>query len=501
MIKVELFDNLLTVDLTPYNTEKLKSIPEDYAAFNMPLSFKRKKEKKYIYPRFFNYRSYFQFLLENYSIFVKDIFKNFEEKIVISDNRTNINYKPLELDISDLKFLKPFQIKVVEKMSNTYPSVIKLKTGSGKTIIALSFIYGLYKPALFITDQKNLSDQFIDKFNQFIKPIDRSLFVNDLRNFSTKNLIKYLEKMDTLPSIFNIITVQKLLNVMKEVDIFYAANNLFNKFEVIIYDEAHTTSSSYKYGLTSMLFNTNIIYGLTATPYFSKKDYIKKLFFEGVFKDNIISIEEDEEETIKNATEKLNTVKIIYFNEEDSIKNKYLFLISKSKDPFLFYRNFYISKVIQNSDKLINILFKVIDKYYNEERKILITVKTIKDVEYIYSILSRKYQNISIYTGSIKKGDVVNSKIQVSTIDIVKKGYDDKDIEIIINLYPIRTKSGIIQLIGRSLRKSNKPKNPEYIEIIPKSIVLEFPGFKSKDLLLKYLKEEYNFFNYKIYEV
>lgn len=497
MILIERYDSLIVVDLSQYDTRLLKNIPKDKAAFYTPLSFKRLKQKKYIYPRFFDYKKYFYEI----DIYAMEIFQNFESKIKEVDYRSRKTTSSLSLDISNLKYLRDDQIEIIQKMSKTFPSAVKLNTGVGKTVIALSFIYGVYKPSLFIVDQKNLGDQFIDKVNTFIKKnIDRTLYVNDLRRFTTKKLIKYLEETEEVPSIYNLITVQKLLNIMKEVDIFKAIN-LFRKFEVVFYDEAHTTSSSFNYGLTSMIFDTDYMYGLTATPYFAMKDFIKELYFYGAFP-NLISLEEDKKDKIlSSAIESLKEVKIIFFTEENEIKKKFLKIIYKSKDPFLFYRTYYISKVVNNSKKFKQILFKVLDKYYKEGRKVLITAKSIETVEYLYSILSEKFENVSLYTALKKKGDNLTSLIQVSTFDIVKKGYDDKNVEVIINLFPVRTKTGIIQLIGRALRKSDKSKNPEYIEIIPMSITEEFPPFKSRDLLYRYLKEEYKDFKYKVYEV
>lgn len=164
---------------------------------------------------------------------------------------------------NDLKMLRPYQLKAIEKLQESVKSgnnrfLFEMATGTGKTLLAAAIIKlfiktGNAKRVLFLVDRLELEEQAHKRFVQWLK--------NDY------TAIIYKEDRDGWRSAEIVVTtVQSLLFDNKYQRLFAP-----NDFDFIISDEAHRSIN----GNSRAVFEyfTGYKLGLTATP----KDYLKNI--------------------------------------------------------------------------------------------------------------------------------------------------------------------------------------------------------------------------------
>jgi type I restriction enzyme R subunit len=164
---------------------------------------------------------------------------------------------------TELKFLRPYQLRAIEKLQKAVTHgqtrfLFEMATGTGKTLTAGAVIKlflrtGNAKRVLFLVDRLELEDQAWKNFVRYLK--------NDFRTVIYKENRDDWRKAEIVVS-----TVQSLSFNNKFRSLFSPTD-----FDFIISDEAHRSIS----GNSRAVFEYFIGYklGLTATP----KDYLKKI--------------------------------------------------------------------------------------------------------------------------------------------------------------------------------------------------------------------------------
>jgi type I restriction enzyme R subunit len=201
--------------------------------------------------------------------------------------------------------LRDCQIEAIRNLEKSFTqdkprALIQMASGSGKTYMAVSFVYRLTKFAnarrvLFLVDRSNLGIQAKNEFSQYVTPDDRRKFT-ELYNVQhlTSNTI------DPVPRVC-ITTIQRLYSMLrgekefdptleeqsmfqvspleeKEKEIAYNPQIPIETFDFIITDECHR--SIYHLWRQVLEYFDAFIIGLTATP--SKQTI-------GFFKNNLVT--------------------------------------------------------------------------------------------------------------------------------------------------------------------------------------------------------------------
>jgi type I restriction enzyme R subunit len=189
-----------------------------------------------------------------------------------------------------------------QSLAENHPcSLIQMATGSGKTFMAVSFVYRLIKHArarrvLFLVDRNNLGRQAFKEFDQYLTP-------DDGRKFTELYNVQHLQSNLLDPvSVVHITTIQRLYSMLCGEAEFDAANEEGSLFELgaaldagppkeirynpnfpieyydfIIVDECHRSIYNLWRGVLEY-FDAFLI-GLTATP--SKQTF-------GFFNQNLV---------------------------------------------------------------------------------------------------------------------------------------------------------------------------------------------------------------------
>jgi type I restriction enzyme R subunit len=201
--------------------------------------------------------------------------------------------------------LRDCQIEAIRNLENSFAqdkprALIQMASGSGKTYMAVSFVYRLIKFAnarrvLFLVDRSNLGIQAKNEFSQYVTP-------DDGRKFTELYNVQHLTSntIDPVPRVC-ITTIQRLYSMLrgekefdatleeksmfqvspleeKEKEIAYNPQIPIETFDFIITDECHR--SIYHLWRQVLEYFDAFIIGLTATP--SKQTI-------GFFKNNLVT--------------------------------------------------------------------------------------------------------------------------------------------------------------------------------------------------------------------
>jgi len=273
--------------------------------------------------------------------------------------------------------------KIRELKENNLPiqGLIVAAPGFGKTIVSLKTVELVQKKTLIIIPNDVLEGQFIDSTIQFTN-LERD-DIGVIQGGSINNIIK----QNIFDKDIVVVKIQSLYAQLKNnnLNILY---DLYSCFGLVIYDEAHIGNASDGYSKTGIMFKTDNILSLTATPYRSGiNDFI-----------------------FKN-----NTGPVLYWSEHQNLI------------PEIFYHNGFIEFTEQELNKLRslmhdyvlfmatlnsilttkNVYFEWIANWveyrYSQGYEVAILFSTNKMVDKLGKILKRRGLDIGIIIGDTKK--------------------------------------------------------------------------------------------------
>jgi len=191
-----------------------------------------------------------------------------------------------ELNFQNLWECQTQAIKELEKSfaANRPRALIQMATGSGKTFVAVTFIYRLIKfvkakRILFLVDRANLGRQALREFQQYETPDDGRKLTDlyNVQHLQSQTIDDVSVVISTIQRLYSILKGKKEFNEEDEefsefekeqddtpVDIKYNPNIPIGEFDFIVIDECHRSIYN-KWKQVLDYFDAFLI-GLTATP-------------------------------------------------------------------------------------------------------------------------------------------------------------------------------------------------------------------------------------------
>jgi hypothetical protein len=325
-------------------------------------------------------------------------------------------------------------------------------TGTGKTFLTLKYI-SIKKTLAFINcpDDKAILTwkQEAEKFTD-IKPTE--IFTLAGRD-SLAKLLKNKEKYKLVlasSKTFSSLIIDRQFDLMQ---------NFFDELQpgLMVHDEVHLNIIVLFY-LEMMVSSKNTLY-LTATP--TRKMYKETKLLESLMPSEECIYDEGAKQrfdfwalTYHSNAPKGHTKGLAKPNGFDYINYGKKIIFNPNKE--LPYRDFFLDTVIR---KCVNQATKMLSKPTN---KIAILGRTKEDNDIIYSYLKEKYpkRTVGLFNSDIEDIDErwkeTDAQLIVSTDKSFAGIINIKDLEVIINIYPITSESHIKQIMGRIRDEPNK---------------------------------------------
>lgn len=371
-----------------------------------------------------------------------DIFRDVEVKHII---KNKVPTGVLQ-DLSNLDLLKDpeyaYQKTAIMGVLQHRYGILKARPGSGKTIMGL--LAGKYKgdSILWINDRIDLARQ---ARNTAIEQLGFNEKDCGLLQGDNEDIQKY-----------TFTTIQKINKVLNEG--FNDISKSLRHFDTIIIDECHHTIGSYNsYKTYFQVINEvshNNLYGLTAT--------VKRV------DDNQHLVHAILGPIIYEVTEGTRTM-------EAKVTNKH-FRILTSDEKHKTFLNTYTGKTIPaRVDEYLLFhpdylewakpqILEMISRF----SKIMIVSPRVAGAQELSKILDGEgIVNFLVYGAIRKRERLYTDKVIVTTLDLVKEGFDIPDLEAAVILARPIHKQIRTQVVGRTERYVEGKNNPEVLFLIP----------------------------------
>jgi superfamily II DNA or RNA helicase len=371
-----------------------------------------------------------RYMYYNYSNEYLKIYETHEAELTKFDYKCNIK-------------LRPKQIPAVKKVLNLYNQqnhingIIKAFPGFGKTIISIYIAHKIGLKTAVIVDSENTMKQWAKSIVKFTD------LTNDDIGIIQGKFCVHKDKPFTLCMINTLISKFKsdFTQYFKKID--------DQPFNLVIYDEVHSTSASEKYAKASLYFRTKNILGLSATPY--------HYGWQRILMENTIG-------------------KLIYDTKDYDSVPKYYFLYYRSGKQFkqlfkiddpIAKRAVYNKNIIK-SKQYAETVIRATKWLLNQGHVVIIIVFTIDQLNYISDeLLKNNIQNTKICSKQ-NQFDYDNDKCLVATYKYAGKAFDFDKLSAGVLATPLSGKKSIIQMCGRILRKKpdGKQIDPIFMHLI-----------------------------------
>lgn len=349
---------------------------------------------------------------------------------------------PQDISIEFLGKLRNEQIPITNYLLDVYNTnnkingILKAKPGFGKTVCASYLTATLKKKTLIILDNSKLVQQWKDAYLTFTTLTEDDIGFIIGKEFNPKPVT--ITMVQTLTS--------KVKSSMRE---FYLKMRTAG-FDLVFYDETHKTSTGPKFALSSLFLNTKNIIGLTATPY---GDDIHSFFMK-----NIIG------EILYEFTEYDTCPKIHFVNYRSGLGKQHFWQIARISD---YIRKIGVyNSIIQNSAVYLDILLKLTTKLIEANRKTIIIVSTVEQLQKIIQHLRANNIDPRPLYSKEQFIDKEKDNIIVATYKLASHGFDYSELSCLILATPLKGKTSLIQTIGRILRKHEGKKEPLVFDLI-----------------------------------
>jgi superfamily II DNA or RNA helicase len=389
---------------------------------------------------------------EPFDIFLETTEKIFIPRFYAIKKFTDIKNTVLPKNPLSLKFkgeLRDYQKDIVNivlpKIKNEGGGLLSVPTGRGKTVLGLFLATQLKCRTLIVVHKEFLMNQWIERIKQY----------------TDCTIGKIQQNKVDIEKDFVVGMLQSIS--MKDYD-----NDIFSKFDFVIYDECHHLSSRV-FSQALLKINTPYTLGLSATP--NRSDKTEKVFhwFLG-------DMMYKEEATLKHK------VKVEIYNY--SVKDKkFRDVIGRNGKPIQPILVTNLSEIDRRNAYIYDLIYNL--KAVDPSRKMLILSGRKDQLKKLYEMLDDVFAgDIGYYVGGMKEKDLKISESKdliLATYEMVSEGLDIQALDTMIMCTP---KAGINQTVGRILRKKpeeyeNQPLIVDIVDQIPTTI---FMGFARKKL-------------------
>jgi len=383
----------------------------------------------------------------NFKIFLESHKKLYVPRFYGIEKFGMVECKLPEPKVVHFKFcgkLRPEQSQIIEeflpKLQENNGGILNLKTGGGKTTLAL-FIASFFKvKCLVIVHKGFLVDQWIERIRTFL-PNAR---IGKIQG----------SHVDTDADIV-IGMIQSI--AMKEYD-----DSVFVGFGLVIFDEVHHVAAKV-FSKAFFKVPAKFVLGLSAT--LERKDGCERVL--NYFIGHTYSP--------TNALTNFGEVHVKKINFEDFEYQKNFYNLRGNKNS---------SKMITNiceSSKRIDLIVETIEQYIIKnktqvKRHILVLSERLFQLENIHRILNDKKIENGKVIGGIKPNELIENckkTVILATYSYVSEGFDVDTLDTLIFASP---KSDIVQSVGRILRKVPEERNniPLIVDIIDQFMILKY---------------------------
>lgn len=368
-----------------------------------------------------------------------DFISQFFDKDVVQDLRPRHHIS----QITGYPILYPYQREAVLQMTRYPNGILKAAPGSGKTIMGLTLALLKGKSLLWINDRIELCKQArrtaIELLN--INPDDCGLLQGD------NEVIK--------PYTFT--TIQKLQKVLDEG--FKDVSQSLREFDTIIIDECHHCIGSYdNYKTYFQALNEleyKYVYGLTATE--TRPDGNEHLVFAilGPVRHEVTSQTNTMPATVIN--------KHCYIETDDETYESFINKFTGKAIPAL------VDQYLLFHDKYLDFITPYFDEVISKYNKVLLVSPRVQGAEWISDYLKSIGVDHYLVHGKIKTGreKMYTAKVIVTTLQLVKEGFDVPDLEAIVVCARNLHKQVKTQVVGRCERYVEGKKDPVAYFLIP----------------------------------
>ena len=345
-----------------------------------------------------------------------------------------------KLKDEQVSMVAPF--KNMLQPSNKMWGCLKARPGAGKTVMGVYLASLMKTTCLIMVNNSNLIDQWKDAILNFTNCTEDDIGMIRGTKFDTENKTFIIGMVQTFCS--------KIKNDLK--NFYNSVKNVGIGF--VLYDECHHSISSPKYALSSLVFNTNNIVGLSATPYVSgSQDFLMTNTVGPIISDTKNYDLKPKITLLKfNSGLDQKTVKsMLYVKDLIKIRAKYNNAILKSPIYFEIIHSLN-SYLLNKGHRVLNIVFTK-----NQ-------VVSISDY-----LTERSIENIKFY-GEQRDLDTTKDKNLVATYKFAGEGFNYQALSSCIIATPLTGRKSLIQVIGRVLRTYENKLQPEIFILIDTAV-------------------------------
>lgn len=401
-----------------------------------------------------------RFIMQNYGGLPEpfNIYMESESKIYMPRYYGISKFGNVHMNISDgndikLEFegeLRENQEKLMAdflpKFYTNFGGILNLKTGGGKTALALYIISVLKKKALIVVHKQFLADQWIDRINQFLPKAKTGTIQGKKIDIENCDIV---------------------IGMLQSISMKDFEKNAFDSFGVTVFDETHHLSANV-FSRAFLKCSSKFNLGLSAT--LERKDeteFVLNYYLGPTFSPTVL------ENFGEVKVKKLKFIDEIYQKEITNFKGN----INSAA---------MISKLV-TSRKRTQLICAYIEKYVKHNRHILILSERLSQLKDIEEKLNEMAIESGMAIGGTKHEKLTENckkPVILATYSYVSEGFDVETLNTLIFASP---KSDVIQSAGRILRQTpeEREKIPYILDIVDDTKIYE-SKFKKR---LKYYKK------------
>jgi superfamily II DNA or RNA helicase len=306
--------------------------------------------------------------------------------------------------------------------------ILEVKTGKGKTVIALKIISNMRQKTLIIVHKEFLADQWKERIDEFLPGAKVGRIQGNIFDVEGKDIV--------------IGMVQTLYNRD-------FPDNAFSEFGLTIVDEVHRIGSE-EFSKTLLRIVTPNMMGISATV--DRKDGLEKLLYmfigPKIYKD-------------ESKSDDPVCVRAIEYSSQDEEFNL----------PILDYRgnpmfSSMISKLCHfshRSDFIVRVLADLIIESPDSQIMILAHQRNI--LSYLHeAIVYNKIATVGYYVGGTKQAVLKETEEKQIVLATFSMAAEALDIKTLSTLFMVTPKSDIVQSVGRILRA--KHETPIIVDLV-----------------------------------
>jgi len=368
----------------------------------------------------------------------------------------NKQFTPRRIEVEFKGQLRPEQTNIISqilehwKTSDTPGGIIEAPPGTGKTVLGVYLTCITKLATMVIVDNRKIADQWINEYLKF-------------SNVSEKDIDIVKRKEPTPGKKVYIAYVQTLLSRMKK-DIRNIRESVKRcGIGLVLYDEVHRIATGQRYAKVSVLFDTPLLIGLSATP-FSHGVHEFLMY-------NTIG------PVIASGGEMMPCLlRRIFYN---SGLSQYASSILSMGDETR--RKAKYNSLITHSDTCKLVIRDQVEKLLKEGRQVFVVVLTVDHAESLASFLR---SSLGVRTAALHRKNpnvTVDDKVIVSTYKMGSHGFNMPTLSAAIIPILLAGKVSLKQSIGRIVRRLPGKQQPIVVDLED----MDFQNVFRKQLIAK----------------